>query len=135
MNADALFVIACPTCLGHLAAVHGDAGRVGCCPLCAATLLVPAADLPPAEPIRRERADPFAAVATTPPRGESTGSPTLVFHDPVKTVSGGETAVKLRRLTDEERRGRRARRNIVLLIVGSAILIMITVAFGHRPGR
>jgi hypothetical protein len=62
-------------------------------------------------------------------------SPGLVFRDPVRTIGDGSSTVELRRLTDEERRVRRARRNIFLLVAGGAVLIMLTVAFGYRPAR
>jgi hypothetical protein len=38
---EALFVIACPSCLGHVAAVAKMAGEPACCPLCASPFVVP----------------------------------------------------------------------------------------------
>jgi hypothetical protein len=155
MNADALYVIACPTCLGRLAAAAGHAGRTGCCPLCAATFLLPvissAASIAtpphgghkaidePVEPVARPQPDPFADLVAAAATGQTEAAPSpsspLVFHDPVRRVGDGDHTVELRRLTDEERRARRARRNILLLIAGAAVLIAITVAFGYKPGR
>jgi hypothetical protein len=151
MNVDALFVIACPTCRGNLATLVGHGGRTGCCPLCAAIFLVPAApsvteppvsDHPPAVAAPatarpQPEPDPFAGLeaAGEGSREPATVSPGLVFRDPVRTIGDGSSTVELRRLTDEERRVRRARRNIFLLVAGGAVLIMLTVAFGYRPAR
>lgn len=133
MMPDARFVIACPTCQGRIAALVARAGRTGCCPLCAATLVVPVA-APPASSIPAA-VDGFARVDTAPPPQAATPDPALAFREPVRTVAAGDGAVALRRLTDDERRSRRARRNLLLVLAGGALLIALTVAFGYRPVR
>lgn len=114
MTPNGRFVIACPSCRGRVAALVGNAGRTGCCPLCAATLVVPAT--------------PAAAVAD--PEGLFAG---LNAENPQRTHAGDHAGAH-RRLSNEQRR-RRARRNLLLLLVGGALLIALTVAFGSRPGR
>lgn len=147
MMPDARFVIACPTCQGRIAALVACAGRVGCCPLCAATLVVPVAEATAPSIATSALAaaavatrvvvpdEAFAGVTTTPTPRPSAIDPALTFQEPVKSVAGGDRPVQLRRLTDEERRVRRARRNLVLLLLGGTLLIALTVAFGYRPGR
>jgi len=148
MTPDARFVIACPSCRGRIAAVIARAGRVGCCPLCAATLVVPAAASAPPAPERTSPAptspampstaapvDAFSIEAAAMPPQAAAGDPALAFREPVQTVAAGGRAVELRRLTEEERRNRRARRNLLLLLVGGGLLITLTVAFGYRPAR
>jgi hypothetical protein len=115
MTPNARFVIACPVCRGRVAALVGNAGRTGCCPLCAATLVVPDATAAAV-------ADPEAPFA-----GLNAASP--------QRPHAGDGAGARRRLTNERRRNRRMLRNLLLLIVGGALLIALTVAFGHRPGR
>jgi hypothetical protein len=153
ITADALFVIACPTCLGQLSAVANLAGRKACCPLCAATFVIPEPRVatrraPHAEPSARDETSP-AATAVPAGGGTSAAESTtdavtaeawtraephpdagLVFQEPVKTIGSGAAAVELRRLSDEERRLRRSRRNILLLLVGAAVLIAIVVILG-----
>jgi hypothetical protein len=153
ITADALFVIACPTCLGQLSAAANLAGRKACCPLCAATFVIPEPRVstrrsPPAEPPAQDERSPPAPEASTA-RDESFAEPAtksgtaealnraephpdagLVFQDPVKTIGRGTAAVELRRLSDEERRLRRGRRNLILLLVGAAVLIAIVVILG-----
>ena len=138
MTPDARFVIACPTCQGRIAALVARAGRDGCCPLCAATLVVPAAEAPAPSIVRETVAlpvDAFAGIAAATPARPAAVDPALAFQEPVKTVAGGDRPVPLRRLTNEERRLRRARRNLVLLLVGGSLLIALAVTFGYRPGR
>ncbi|MFM7242607.1 MAG: hypothetical protein ACKO40_00335 [Planctomycetaceae bacterium] len=133
MMPDARFVIACPSCQGRIAALVARVGGTGCCPLCAATLVVPAATPPTSSaPVP---ADVFAGVDAPPAPQPAALDPALAFREPVRTVTTGDRAVELRRLTDDERRSRRARRNLLLLLVGGALLIALTVAFGSRPGR
>jgi hypothetical protein len=157
ITADALFVIACPTCLGQLSAVANLAGRKACCPLCAATFVIPEprvatrrgslTELP-----ARDEESPAATVVPagggTPAAESATEAVTaealnraephpdagLVFQEPVKTIGSGSAAVELRRLSDEERRLRRGRRNLILLLVGAAVLIAIVVILGMPVG-
>ncbi len=54
----------------------------------------------------------------------------LQFQQPVKTVGHGANTIELRRLTDEDRRIRRGRRNVLLLLVGAAILMIVVMVLG-----
>lgn len=56
----------------------------------------------------------------------------LAFRDPVKTVRSGGAEIELRRLTPEERRVRRARRNLLFLVVGAALLVALVMLLGQR---
>ncbi|MCE9632184.1 MAG: hypothetical protein K8S94_15895 [Planctomycetia bacterium] len=134
-----LFVIACPTCFGHVAASAGMAGQPACCPLCAASFVVPVPQAaPPPPPRARPTPQPVAIEAAATPQEEPQPTPLeaatppteLQFQEPVKTVGSGANTIELRRLTDEERRIRRGRRNILLLLVGAAILMIIVMIFG-----
>lgn len=50
-------------------------------------------------------------------------------------VGSGAEAIELRRLSPEEKRARRVRRNLIMLLCGSAILIVITFLFGRAAGK
>jgi hypothetical protein len=132
MNPDARLVIACPACQGRVAALVASAGRTGACPLCATTLVVPAAAASAA--VAATPGGAFAHLGTAPPPRTAV-DPALAFREPVRTVATGDRAVELRRLSDEERRSRRGRRNLLLLLIGGAVLIALAVAFGKRPAR
>lgn len=90
----------------------------------------PAADAPAASPPADE---PLATLATTALQPAETATmPTveLQFQQPVKTVGHGANTIELRRLTDEDRRIRRGRRNVLLLLVGAAILMIVVMVLG-----
>jgi hypothetical protein len=201
LEPDALFVIACPVCMGQVAATGSLCGHDACCPLCASLFhvpwpMVPEPPAPPAteRPHQEQPAglaedwggvirqltppgkDPAPALtperdltpepAPTPTMFElaeavTEPSPTeaqpsggrglapaadglpvvggtpldpqateLVFAEPVRTVRYGDTEIEIRRLTPEERRSRRFRRNVVMVVVGVSILLAIVLVFG-----
>lgn len=131
ITADALFVITCPTCLGQLSAIANLAGRSACCPLCAAVFIVPAPRLPV-----QERPSPESPAADhAPPLDATPANSGVTLREPVKKAGHGAAAVELRRLSDEERRLRRGRRNVVLLLVGAAVLVAIVFVLGVPAGR
>lgn len=66
------------------------------------------------------------AAAADAPRGE------LEFREPVRSITVGDSTIELRRLSPEEKRVRRARRNILILIVGAAMLVALVLALGRR---
>ena len=47
----------------------------------------------------------------------------LAFSEPVRTIRHGDTVIEIRRLTPEERRARRFRRNVLMVVVGVSILL------------
>jgi hypothetical protein len=61
----------------------------------------------------------------------------LAFREPVRTVRHGDTVIEIRRLTPEERRARRFRRNLMMVVIGVSILLAIVVVFGvpTKPSR
>jgi hypothetical protein len=61
----------------------------------------------------------------------------LEFREPVRTVRHGDTVIEIRRLTPEERRARRFRRNLMMIVIGVSILMAIVVIFGvpTKPPR
>ena len=60
----------------------------------------------------------------------------LQFQEPLRTVGSGDQAITLRRLTPEEKAGRRARRNLIMMLTGVSILMAIVLLFGtKRPKR
>jgi hypothetical protein len=243
---DALFVVACPVCLGQVAALGDLCGRDACCPLCASLFHVPhpsavaAAPAPDdrheaaraergAEPASAERlpepagmaedwggviaqlapagedpepvptasiepadfdlhaaADPMPAddeeasvtAALTAPGGSADadepaevveitpaapsapprraaprqaspqaagdnlpvvgGTPLdpkaseLSFSEPVRTIRHGDAVIEIRRLTPEERRARRFRRNVLMVVVGVSILLATYMLLSGR---
>lgn len=110
-----LLAVACPWCRGAIAVSAELAGQAAGCPICARGFLVPLP--PPPEPPR--------------PRGE------LEFDEPAaKTIEAGDGVIELRRLTPKEQAARRARRNLLMLLSGMAILTAIVLALGRkRPKR
>lgn len=149
-----LFVVECPTCRAAVAVKRTRAGSAAACPACSAGFLVPEPQLPgadfrgpaagtmnaPPPPVAMESQDrdgapdgfaaPTAAdlVETSPPVTD----PALRFREPVLLAGTGDDAVAVRRLSPEERRLRRTRRNVVILLVGGAILAALTFALGGR---
>lgn len=164
----ALVVVACPACHSPSAAAEADAGEAVRCPVCASAFLVPVlaaarpihrsndAPQPATIPDAATMPEPDAVVAVTEPgvadpRGldESFGAAAtapaaasqadpLQFREPVRTVRVGREVIELRRLTPEELAVRRARRNILMLLTGAAVLIVLVLLFGtggRRKGR
>ena len=54
----------------------------------------------------------------------------LVFREPIRTIRQGNTVIEIRRLTPEERRIRRFRRNLMMIVIGVSILLVIVLLFG-----
>ncbi len=109
----------------------------------------PDASLPPAaaaeplpEPFTTPPVEPAPVVAAAPgdDRAESLpqvgGAPVearseeLVFAEPVRTIRQGDRVIEIRRLSPEERRSRRFRRNLMMIVVGISILLAIVLMFG-----
>lgn len=79
----------------------------------------------PATPPRRA-APPQAAAGTLPVVGGTPLDPQaseLAFSEPVRTIRHGDTVIEIRRLTPEERRGRRFRLNLLMVVMGVSILL------------
>jgi hypothetical protein len=184
LGPDSLFVIACPVCLGQVAATGSLCGSHACCPLCACLFQVPypAVTRPHDQPVTAPLDQPPAGIAedwtrvirqlARPPQdpapqpipelsaefelpagmtdsAETAEDPgarpaqpgvdglpidpsamELVFTEPVRTVRHGTTVIEIRRLTPEERRARRFRRNVLMIVVGVSILLAIVLVFG-----
>lgn len=98
----------------------------------AATTAEPAACVSPWDATAVAAADP--PIPDPPADAHLSTSPdaTLAFHDPVKTVRSGNTQLEIRRLTPEEKRSRHARRNLLILLVGAALLVALVVVLGSR---
>ena len=56
----------------------------------------------------------------------------LVFSEPVRTIRHGDTVIEIRRLTPEERRARRFRRNVLMVVVGVSILLTTYLLLSGR---
>jgi hypothetical protein len=104
----------------------------------------PAADLATAAPQETSAATTTTSAlapdhAGGPPGGGSglpAASGEYQFRDAGPVVIGsGADAIELRRLTPEEKHARRVRRNLIMLLCGSAILIVITFLFGRSSGK
>ena len=72
-------------------------------------------------------APPAAALPTTGGTPLDPSAEELLFQEPVRTVRYGDTVVEIRRLSPEERRIRRFRRNLLMIIVGVSILLAIVL--------
>jgi len=90
-----------------------------------------AAEPPPAvETEPQAAATPLVAAEALPspqPEGVEAAASELVFQEPVRTVRHGNTVIEIRRLTPEERRTRRFRRNLMMIVVGVSILLLIVL--------
>lgn len=125
----------------------GSADGVGHTPDLASPLPI-ASQLPSADwidevlatPSTDETYEASAAPEGLPHVGPSQLAPAdqeLEFREPVRTVRHGDTVVEIRRLTPEERRARRFRRNVMMIVIGVSILLAIVVIFGvpTKPPR
>lgn len=137
---EPLLAVACPSCHGALAVAAGLAGGAARCPLCTGGFLVPRPEpVPAAMPTAREMPvepaagfAPFSAqpsAAAPQPRGE------WEFQEPVKTIGSGDAVIELHRLTPREKAARRARRNLIMLLLGVSILMAIVLIFGTKRDK
>jgi hypothetical protein len=180
LRPDAMFVVACPVCMGQLAATGNLRGHDACCPLCASLFHVPFPESaatsaveptpqpppsprptpkqqstsdarglgedwgpviatlapPPSEPQPSHPLDELPAAAFEPPLAEPPAAEPplaeLAFKEPVRTVQIGGEVVEIRRLSPEERRSRRFRRNLLMIVIGISILMAIAILFGTK---
>jgi hypothetical protein len=108
---EPLLAVACPWCHGAIAVSAALAGQAAGCPICAGGFIVP---LPPPPDFSR-------------PRDE------LEFDEPPQTMIEADGGlIELRRLAPKERAARRARRNVLMLVSGMAILITIVLTLGRK---
>ncbi|MFM7137586.1 MAG: hypothetical protein ACKO1M_11030 [Planctomycetota bacterium] len=56
----------------------------------------------------------------------------LAFSETVRTIRHGNTVIEIRRLTPEERRVRRFRRNVLMIVVGVSILLATYLLLSGR---
>lgn len=84
-------------------------------------------DAAPSSAVPADPAPEGAAATITPeaPRGE------LEFREPVASITVGDTTLELRRLSPEEKQARRTRRNLLMLVVGAAILFALVLFLGR----
>lgn len=81
---------------------------------------------------------PPTATFEPPPAEPSLPEPALAdlaFREPLRTVRVGDALIELRRLSPEERRSRRFRRNLLMIAIGISILLAIVVLAGFPRGR
>lgn len=103
-------------------------------------------DPPPPVTRQRREAPPAAAAETAVPgtpavdsavpeipaaAADTAGSGGFAFREPVKTIRSGGVEIELRRLTAEEKRVLRARRNLLLLVVGAALLVALVMVLSR----
>lgn len=139
--AEPLLAVACPSCHGALAVAAGLAGGAARCPLCAGGFLVPlpepvpaAVPLPVPEPgeMPVDPAAESAPVSAQPPAAALQPRGEWEFQEPVKTIGSGDAVIELHRLTPREKAARRARRNLIMLLLGVSILMAIVLIFGTK---
>lgn len=139
-----LFAVACPRCAAAIAVSDDLVGSAAGCPICQATFLVPEPEPPSAPPPTADEAAPPAADPAwrdmAPTLAEAVAAPMerhrdLEFREPVSMVETEDGTLELRRLSDEEKRLRRSRRNVIMLLVGTTILIGLTALLGREPPK
>jgi hypothetical protein len=59
----------------------------------------------------------------------------MEFREPTLTVETEDGTLEIRRLTDDEKRTSRTRRNLIMLLVGTVILIVITALLGRDTSK
>jgi hypothetical protein len=64
----------------------------------------------------------------------ATGSSKLALEEPVRMVEADGRVIELRRVSDDVRRRRKARRSLVILLLGSAVLVwLVRMLGGNAP--
>ena len=114
-----LMAVACPSCHTALAVNVDLSGHTAECPLCTMVFRVPPA-------AANALQSPQSAPAVLEPRGE------LEFPEPIKCIDNGAQIIRLHRLTPEEKASRRARRNLIMLLVGLTILVALVLILGTK---
>lgn len=133
--AESLLAVACPTCHAALCVATDLVGRAARCPNCGKGFLVPEPQPVAAVP-EPPRTGLDAAVPDLPPAaGAAAVNPEMQFTEPVRQIVTDEGVITLRRLTPAEKAARRARRNLVMLLSGVAILMAIVFIFGRKKSR
>lgn len=90
---------------------------------------------PPA-PSPGDTADAATAAHEPAVAAASADAASYRFRESGPTVIGtGADAIELRRLSPEEKQARRVRRNLIMLLSGSAILIVLALIFGRSAGK
>jgi hypothetical protein len=92
----------------------------------------PSAEPGPVEPPAAASPGEFPAAATASPLPRAGD---LAFKEPVRTMLVGGEMIEIRRLSPEERRSRRFRRNLLMIVIGVSILLVIVALFGTPPRR
>lgn len=131
--AEPLFAVACPHCQAALSVAAVLQRCAARCPLCGKGFLVPEPQASPMKEAARTGLD--AVVTDLPPTVEATTNPEMQFAEPASTIVTPEGVVTLRRLTPKEKAARRARRNLVMLLCGMAVLMTIVFVFGTSPKK
>jgi hypothetical protein len=89
----------------------------------------PAAEPPgPSDANVTERDEALAPAPADTSSEPAPVDPALAFREPVKTILHGDQVLELRQLTPEERRLRRTRRNVLILVIGAALLVTLVMA-------
>jgi len=108
---EPLLAVACPWCHEAIAVSAALVGQAAGCPICAGGFLVPWPMAPELPEPRKE----------------------LEFDEPPpKTIEVDGGVIELRRLAPKEQAARRARRNMLMLLSGMAILITIVLTLGRK---
>ncbi len=119
----------CPRCKSLFQLPAGQVSGQVACPSCAAVVTVS----PPTLQASAPPPSPAAAVQiqTEPPQVSvreieipTEDGAVVTVRDPVKTVRKGSRVILLRQLSPAEKHRRRTRRNVVLWVVGAAILVI-----------
>lgn len=135
-----LFAVACPKCAAALGVERLSVGNAAECPVCQSRFLVPEPRMPATPPtadlagaaaqdrLMDRLADDLSAAQAQP----SERHRDMEVREPVKTVLTAEGEIELRQLSEDEKRARRTRRNLVMLVVGAAFLMMLTLILGRK---
>lgn len=132
---EPLIAIACPGCGVAVAVGVAFLGQAAECPLCGSGFRVPSPDLSTPQLPSTPNLPATPQLPATP-NLPSAIQAKLAFDEPVTTVGSGDATIPLRRLTPAEKASRRARRNLIMMLVGVSILMAIVLLLGtKRPSR
>ncbi len=131
-----LFQFACPYCSGQFEIENPPAGQAVACPHCREMVALPA-ELPP--PVRETQSVAPAGSEFLPPRAEANDAVLpFILDEPISPAArrGRQSATRVqrppvRRLSREEKELHRARRNLVMMVVGVVVLAVAAVVLSR----
>lgn len=113
---------------------HGPSAGAATTTVVPAPAMAETVSTPPEHAAVADAIGSAATLAGTAPPAMAGVPGGLAFREPVRTVRSGGAEIELRRLTPDEKRARRARRNLIIFMIGAALLLALVVILG-KVGR